>query len=436
VWKMLVTVRMSVFMLMGLGGVLTAPLSETRSCSMEYVTIWDHVVQEQVNKVVCETEFKEICDTAIEEVCRTEPVCVTEERMVCEDSVTTKCGLEKQLVNQTFVVKECKQVKKQICEYEWLGEGENKVWTPVEGSCVEKPFEECEDVTKFDEQIVEKEVCREIPIEDCQLETNEVCDIDATREVCEDQPIETCEILPHEECREITEKVPKTVSRKVAQLFCDGEQVEENEINDAKEETKDSEEDEEEFSNEVEDISEEGNLTGVTINEIFGEDFGETENVSKDNENVNEEKEVKVVDEDSEIQDNDFNMILRLDENVETTTFKDDSEEDTTLQTEFKTTESAWTTTDAVEVSSSSDEDSVATTTESFDQPTETKVNESSDPSGSDGSRIVFSDDELNKRNEILATRRNIFQHNTRTTTTLPASKKEDNSSKIFFPDS
>jgi len=360
-------------------------------------------------------------------------------------------------------------VMKQICEYEWVGEGEGRVWTPVEGSCVEKPFEECGDVTKFDEQIVETEVCREMPIEDCHLETLEVCDEGATREVCEEEPTETCEILPHEECREVTEKVPQSVSRKVAQLVC-----EDNEISD------DIEEEEDDLKTKI------GN---VTISEIFGinEIVDESETVSQDDQSTEDEIESNVGIDYNDIVD------LRTDENVETTTFlvyedenvetttfpvyedenvetttfpvyettdeltsEDSTTEDfetessetttiititsTTTSTSSTTTEtttttittsttsSSSTTTESVETSSTNN-NSPSSSTESSEQTAGTKVNESLD-----GSRIVFSDDVLDKRNEILATRRNIFQQ--KRTTVAHANKEDDHSSRIFFPDS
>lgn len=407
------------------------------ACSMEYVTVWDLVEQEQVDKVVCETEFREICNEETTEVCRVEALCETEERMVCEDSVTTKCGPEAQLVNQTLIVNECRQVLKEICEYEWVGEGKTRVWTPVEGSCVEKPFEECGDVEKLDEEIVEKEVCREIPIEDCHLETMQICDEEATREVCEDEPLKTCEVLPHEECHQVTEKVPQSVSRKVAQLVCQGDEAEkdESENEDHDYESDGDNDDEVEIDvteNEIDvdhkSVENQQDNVDVTINEIFGiNEFGDYKDEATTEEDI--ESTTELIDNNVDAFD------LRVNTDAETTTpVPDDSQETTSFEEDLNSTETPTTESpERTEVSSQK-----ANTFSSTEESSESSSSESTIQSGikeTDGSRIVFSDDELNKRNEILANRRNNNFPRIRTTTKSPK-VQNDKSSKIFFPDS
>merc|ERR1711923_421185 len=91
-----------------------------------------------------------------------------------------------------------------------------------EGSCVSKPMEECGPVTRFQEEFVDEEVCRNIPIKDCKNVQEEVCK-ENQEEVCEDIETEKCDILPHEECRQVLELVPKRISKKVTKVVCQEE---------------------------------------------------------------------------------------------------------------------------------------------------------------------------------------------------------------------
>merc|ERR1712113_1140769 len=105
-----------------------------------------------------------------------------------------------------------------ICEME-LRDGVSQA---MEGSCVSKPMEECGPVTRFQEEFVDEEVCRDIPIKDCKNIQNEVCK-ENQEEVCEDVETEKCNILPHEECRQVLEVVPKRISKKVTKVVCQEE---------------------------------------------------------------------------------------------------------------------------------------------------------------------------------------------------------------------
>merc|ERR1711983_249799 len=99
-----------------------------------------------------------------------------------------------------------------------MGELNDGVSQAVEGSCVSKPMEECGPVTRFQEEFVDEEVCRNIPIKDCKNVQNNVCKVE---EVCEDVETEKCDILPHEECRQVLETVPKRISKKVTKVVCE-----------------------------------------------------------------------------------------------------------------------------------------------------------------------------------------------------------------------
>jgi len=217
-------------------------------CHVEYVTVWEEVETEEVNKVICETEFNEECFTEHDIVCvnSTEPVCDMIDELICVDNITNKCGLELVLKNETYTETECSTIYRNICEYEWIGEGKTRKWVPVEDSCVTKPFEECEDVIKYREHFVEEEVCRDIPIKDCRNNPKEVCVDPEMNEICEDVPVEQCEIVPHEECKQVIEKVPNKISKKVATVIC----------NDTDDETENEDEIDIQTSIDVADVSE------------------------------------------------------------------------------------------------------------------------------------------------------------------------------------
>merc|ERR1712212_253306 len=76
----------------------------------------------------------------------------------------------------------------------------------------------------------EVEVCRDIPIEDCQLVKEENCKDGELEEVeeCDEKEGEECEIVPHEECHQVTVELPSLQDKQVQQIVCD----QENEIED------------------------------------------------------------------------------------------------------------------------------------------------------------------------------------------------------------
>merc|ERR1719367_930295 len=103
--------------------------------------------------------------------------------------MANKCGVEQVLKNVSYTETVCKTVMEDICEME-LREGLSQ---PVEGSCVSKPVEDCAPETRFEEEFVEEEVCRDIPIK---------------------------------ECKQVLEKVPKKISKKVTKVVCDNAEEE------------------------------------------------------------------------------------------------------------------------------------------------------------------------------------------------------------------
>merc|ERR1712152_124354 len=188
------------------------------NCRSEVTTVFEET--ETVNKVICQTEFREDCSAKVSEVCRNvttgEAKCEQIDNFVCVDSITNKCGIEKVLKNVSYTETVCRSKLENICEKEFV-DGEAK---PVEGSCVSKPTEVCEEMTRFQEEFVDEDRCRDIPIKDCKNVQSEVCS-EQQELVCEPQHTEDCQIVPHEECEHIVEKIPKKVSKKITKVVCD-----------------------------------------------------------------------------------------------------------------------------------------------------------------------------------------------------------------------
>ena len=151
--------------------------------------------------------------------------------------------------------------------------------------CVQNTVSQCSFETRLgstgeEEQV---EVCRDIPIEDCQLVKEENCKDGEVEEVeeCDEKEVEECEIVPHEECHQVTVELPRLQDKQVQQIVCD----QENEIEDATTTEKVAEQ--ETNNNDVEENELENNYDEIldAVNTIFG---------SGPSEDVNEE-EVKVV---------------------------------------------------------------------------------------------------------------------------------------------
>merc|ERR1712102_240409 len=190
------------------------------NCRSEVTTVFEETETESVNKVICQTEFRDECVKVVEPICRNvtvgEQECHNVDEFVCVDSMTNKCGIEKVLKNVSYTETVCQNKLENICEKEFV-DGEA---VSVEGSCVSKPTEECNEVTRFTEEFVDEDRCRDIPIKDCKNVQEEICS-EKQELVCENLESENCEIVPHEECQHVLEKIPKKVSKKITKVVCD-----------------------------------------------------------------------------------------------------------------------------------------------------------------------------------------------------------------------
>merc|ERR1712193_602991 len=362
------------------------------NCRSEVTTVFEETETETVNKVICQTEFREECSAKVSEVCRNvttgEAKCEQMENFVCVDSITNKCGIEKVLKNVSYTETVCRSELENICEKEFI-DGEA---TPVEGSCVSKPTEVCEEMTRFQEEFVDEDRCRDIPIKDCKNVQSEVCS-EQQEQVCEPQHSEDCQIVPHEECEHIVEKIPKKVSKKITKVVCD-----------------ESEEDEEEKPTEIaedESANTDDNANDI-LNNIF-EIFGITNN--GENEIEDEKPELVPVITTTEFMIDDG---LLSESTTKTTTTS------TTHPTTTTTTTSTTPTTTTLRSSTVKDVENIPT------EPVRRM----------DGSKIIFSDQELEARNKDLANRvyLNVVPNRPTSTESAPRTS-EDPHSRIFFPE-
>merc|ERR1711990_546936 len=367
------------------------------NCRSEVTTVFEETETETVNKVICQTEFREECNAKVSDVCRNvttgEVECQNIEKFECVDSITNKCGIEKVLKNVSYTETVCRNKLENICEKEFVG-GEAR---PVEGSCATKPTEGCEEMTRFQEEFVDEDRCRDIPIKDCKNVQSEVCSQKQELD-CEPQHTEDCQIVPHEECEHIVEEIPKKVSKKITKVVCD-EEEDPTEIA------------EEESTNTTDDN------TNNIINDIF-EIFGIRNN--GENEIEDEKPELVPVITTTEFMIDDG----LISESTTKTTIISTTAPTTTTTTTSTTTSSTSTTTTTLRSSTVKDLENIPT------EPVTTNVRRM------DGSKIIFSDQELEARNKDLANRvyLNVIPTRPTSTETVPRTS-EDPHSRIFFPE-
>merc|ERR1711874_570853 len=367
------------------------------NCRSEVTTVFEETETETVNKVICQTEFREECNAKVSDVCRNvttgEVECQNIEKFECVDSITNKCGIEKVLKNVSYTETVCRNKLENICEKEFVG-GEAR---PVEGSCATKPTEVCEEMTRFQEEFVDEDRCRDIPIKDCKNVQSEVCN-EKQKLVCEPQHTEDCQIVPHEECEHIVEKFPKKVSKKITKVVCDEEEEEQKPTNIAEDESANTDDN----ANDI-------------INNIF-EIFGITNN--GENEIEDEKPELVPVITTTEFMIDDG---LLSESTTKTTTTSRTGPTTTTTTTSTTSTSSTTTT---LRTSTVKDLENIPT------EPVTTDVRRM------DGSKIIFSDKELEARNKDLANRVYLNVVPTRPTSTESVPRtSEDPHSRIFFPE-
>merc|ERR1711862_67403 len=199
-------------------------------------------------------------------------------------------------------------------------------------------------------------------------------------EVCEDVETEKCDILPHEECRQVLEVVPKRISKKVTKVVCQ----EERQMDEMKKEP----------NNEADE--------GVPdINDIL-EIFGIT--------NIDYENEIEIDD-----------GLRSSSTTSSTTTTTTTTKTTTTGTTTIKTTTTPTPTTTTATTSGTREFLPTSST-----QNTMRKM---------DGSKIIFSDAEINSRNKELENRVYAGRFPSSSTRRTVPRREQIPNSQIFFPE-
>merc|ERR1712025_108733 len=160
-------------------------------CVTHYTTIWDteykvETVQE------CKTHYEKQCRLENQRLCQetTREECKTVQDQVCETVYQKVCVDEYKTVLEPYTETECVTLYREDCEYQWVVEGNNKVWAPIKSTCKKNPYDECKEVEKTHEKLVAYPVCKDIPEQKCHY-------------------------VDRKECHQVPDQVSKNVPKKV-----------------------------------------------------------------------------------------------------------------------------------------------------------------------------------------------------------------------------
>jgi len=195
------------------------------TCTVTYVTVWDTEYHDN-EKEVCVTEYEKVCNTEFQRLCQptTRQECTTEYEQQCSTIYKNVCVQKYRTEYEPYTETECSTVYKQDCQYQWEGEGNDKVWAPIDGTCQNVPYDECKEVEKSHARQVAFEACHEEPEESCVSVPKEVC-ISVADEVCKNEPLTKCEEVPRQACHKEHRRVPIRVSKAVPKKSCGTNQV-------------------------------------------------------------------------------------------------------------------------------------------------------------------------------------------------------------------
>merc|ERR1712184_151132 len=145
---------------------LIAPVTPAIACTVTYVTVWDTEYHDN-EKEVCVTEYEKVCNTELQRLCQptTRQECSTHYEQQCSTIYKNVCVQKYRTEYEPYTETECTTEYKQDCQYEWQGEGNDKVWAAIDGTCQNVPYDECKDVEKTHARQVAYEACHEEPEE-------------------------------------------------------------------------------------------------------------------------------------------------------------------------------------------------------------------------------------------------------------------------------
>ena len=190
-------------------------------CRTEYVTLWDTEYQEKEEQI-CATIYEKQCHTRQQRLCQptTRQECRTEYEQQCATVYKNVCVEQYKTEYEPYTESECTTEYKQDCQYQWEGEGNDKVWAPIQGTCQNVPYDQCQDVTKTHAKQVAYQKCQDVPEQACQSVPKQVC-VTVPDQVCTNEPLTECQDVPRQQCHSEHKKFPIRVSRQEAKKICD-----------------------------------------------------------------------------------------------------------------------------------------------------------------------------------------------------------------------
>lgn len=189
-------------------------------CNLEYATTW-FTDYKEIETEECHTEYEKVCVT------ETNVLCVDSTVTKCDTVLETKCHTEhdKVCVDQVKVEVEpyietvCQTLYSEECDHRWEGEGNDKVWVPIPGTCRQEPYEECADVSKTKERQFSYPVCNDVPRQVCVDVPKEICH-EIPEKKCAQKPFEVCKEVPRESCVNVHKRIPIKASKKIPKQKC------------------------------------------------------------------------------------------------------------------------------------------------------------------------------------------------------------------------
>jgi len=190
-------------------------------CRTEYVTLWDTKYQEKEEQI-CGTVYEKQCHTRQQRLCQptTRQECRTEYKQQCATVYKNVCVEQYKTEYEPYTESECTTEYKQDCQYQWEGQGNDKVWAPIQGTCQNVPYDQCQDVTKTHAKQVAYQKCQDVPEQACQSVPKQVC-VTVPDQVCTNEPLTECQDVPRQQCHSEHKKFPVRVSRQQAKKICD-----------------------------------------------------------------------------------------------------------------------------------------------------------------------------------------------------------------------
>jgi len=194
-------------------------------CATHYTTIWD--TEYKVETVEeCHTKYEKQCHLESQRLCQdtTKEECKVVQDKVCETVYQKVCVDEYKTVSEPFTETECVTLYKEDCEYQWVINGNDKVWAPIASTCKKNPYDECKDVEKTHQKLVAYPVCKDVPEQKCHYVDRKEC-YQVPDKVCKTENLQKCVDVPREVCHVSHKKIPVRVSKQVPKKVCNGHNV-------------------------------------------------------------------------------------------------------------------------------------------------------------------------------------------------------------------